>query len=87
MDGWVGGWVGRGLIQVGVNVARSKKKKPSESVRAAGRPGPADPVATTFLYTIWQRDHVVFRILYLEFPSHRKTSILPRRSELLPVLT
>jgi hypothetical protein len=42
----------RGLIQVGVNVARSKKKKPSESVRAAGRPGPADPVATTFLYTL-----------------------------------
>jgi hypothetical protein len=45
----------RGLIQVGVNVARSRKKKPSESVRAAGRPGPdrpADPVATTFLYTL-----------------------------------
>lgn len=39
-------------MQVGVNVARSRKKKPSESVRAAGRPGPADPVATTFLYTL-----------------------------------
>ncbi len=35
-------------MQVGVNVACSRKKKPSESVRAAGRPGPADPVATTF---------------------------------------
>ena len=43
---------GRGLIQVGVNVARSRKKNSSESVRAAGRPGPADPVATTFLYTL-----------------------------------
>jgi hypothetical protein len=32
--------------------AGSSKKKPSESVRAAGRQGPADPVATTFLYTL-----------------------------------
>ena len=41
-----------------------QEKKSSESVRAAGRPGPADPVATTFLYTIWQRDQVVFWIYY-----------------------
>ena len=41
-----------------------QKKKSSESIRAAGRPGPADPVATTFLYTIWQRDQVVFWIYY-----------------------
>jgi hypothetical protein len=38
----------RGLIQVGVDVARSKKRIQSESVRAAGRSGPADPVAITF---------------------------------------
>ena len=35
-----------------------QKKKSAESVRAAGRPGPTDPVATTFLYTL----HFIYKL-------------------------
>jgi len=59
-------------------VARSRKKKPSESVRAAGRPGPADPVATTFLYTL------CFVNNYHQSPVSQKSTILARRCEPLP---
>ena len=77
----------RGLIQVGVNVARSRKKKSSESVRAAGRPGPADLADPTFCTPIWQRDSFCVSFYYLDFPSRRKTIDLPRSCWLSPLLS
>ena len=64
-------------------VARSR----NENRLSQSRSGPAGPGRPSGDYSFAQRDHVVFRIFYLKFPSHRKISILPRRSELLPLLS
>ena len=49
-------------------MARSRKKKSSESVRAAGLPGPADLADTTFCTPIWQRDSFCVSFYYSRFP-------------------
>ena len=65
----------RGLIQVGVNVARSRKKSPlSQSARRAGRARP----------TQWR---LHFCTLCVSIYYFRKLSTLPRRSEPLPLLS
>jgi hypothetical protein len=50
-----------------------QEKKLSNLVRAVGRSGPADPVATTFCTQIWQRDSNVFRFYISKILSQRKT--------------
>jgi hypothetical protein len=60
-------------------VARSRGKKLSESVRAAGRSGPADPADPTLCTQISQRDPFVLRFIIIRFPSHIKPLILQRR--------
>jgi hypothetical protein len=49
-----------------------QEAKSSESVRAAGRPGPAFPVNPTLCTQIWQRDSICVLIYNLNFPSCRK---------------
>jgi hypothetical protein len=62
----------RPIIQVGENVTVFRKIKLSESVRAAGRPGPANLADPTFCTQFSKRDPLVFRV-YFPIPVSQQT--------------
>jgi hypothetical protein len=66
----------------GVKRGQFQEKILSESVRAADRPGPADPTDPTFGTQMSQRDPFVCRFIIVQFMSRRKPSIFSRRCKL-----